>query len=68
MSFEIKGQLVKKFDIESKTASFQTREFVILIPRFRNPKRSPGHKLCHASIGPPYMPLAKAGCKARQLP
>ena len=29
MSFEIEGNLVKKFDTESKTSSFQTREFVI---------------------------------------
>lgn len=38
MSFEIKGQLVKKFDIESKTASFQTREFVILISKDNYPQ------------------------------
>ncbi len=31
MSFEISGKLVRKFDIESKTSSFQTREFVIEI-------------------------------------
>ncbi|NOT37160.1 MAG: DUF3127 domain-containing protein [Saprospiraceae bacterium] len=29
MSFNISGKLHKKFDIESKTANFQTREFVI---------------------------------------
>lgn len=29
MSFEIEGILVKKYDTESKTNSFQTREFVI---------------------------------------
>ena len=29
MSFEINGKVVKVFDIESKTASFQAREFVI---------------------------------------
>ena len=29
MSFEISGKLIKKFEIESKTASFQAREFVI---------------------------------------
>ena len=29
MSFEIEGTLVKKYDTESKTSSFQTREFVI---------------------------------------
>jgi len=31
MSFEIKGKLIKKYEIESKTATFQTREFVIEI-------------------------------------
>ena len=30
MSFEISGKLVKKYDVESKTATFQTREFVIV--------------------------------------
>ncbi|MEP7196556.1 MAG: DUF3127 domain-containing protein [Saprospiraceae bacterium] len=29
MSFNIQGKLHKKFEMESKTASFQTREFVI---------------------------------------
>lgn len=29
MSFEISGKLIKKFDVESKTASFQARDFVI---------------------------------------
>ena len=29
MTFEIEGVLHKKFDIESKSSSFQTREFVI---------------------------------------
>ncbi|MEM9887772.1 MAG: DUF3127 domain-containing protein [Bacteroidota bacterium] len=29
MSFEIEGKLHKKYDTESKTASFQAREFVI---------------------------------------
>jgi len=29
MSFEVEGKLVKKFDTESKTESFQAREFVI---------------------------------------
>jgi hypothetical protein len=29
MTFEIEGILHKKFDIESKSSSFQTREFVI---------------------------------------
>ncbi|MGE5357267.1 MAG: DUF3127 domain-containing protein [Deltaproteobacteria bacterium] len=31
MSFEIQGKLHKKFEIETKSASFQTREFVLLI-------------------------------------
>jgi hypothetical protein len=30
MSFEIQGTLHKKYDVESKSASFQTREFVIV--------------------------------------
>ncbi len=30
MSFQIKGKLVKKYEIENKTNSFQTREFVIV--------------------------------------
>ena len=30
MSFEIEGKLHKKFDIENKTDTFQTREFVIV--------------------------------------
>ena len=29
-TFQIKGRLHKKFDIESKIASFQAREFVLL--------------------------------------
>lgn len=29
MSFEVEGKLIKKFDTESKTQSFQAREFVI---------------------------------------
>jgi hypothetical protein len=29
MSFEVVGKLIKKFDTESKTATFQAREFVI---------------------------------------
>lgn len=32
MSYEATGKLVKIFDIESKTATFQAREFVIEIP------------------------------------
>ncbi|MBK9107309.1 MAG: DUF3127 domain-containing protein [Saprospiraceae bacterium] len=30
MSYQINGKLVKKMEMESKTASFQTREFVIV--------------------------------------
>ena len=30
MSYQVSGRLVRKFDTESKTASFQTREFVIV--------------------------------------
>lgn len=29
MSFELQGTLVKKYDVESKSATFQTREFVV---------------------------------------
>lgn len=32
MAFEIEGKLIKKFDVESKTSSFQAREFVIEVP------------------------------------
>ncbi len=31
MSFEIEGKLHKKFETESKTATFQARDFVLLI-------------------------------------
>ncbi len=31
MSFEIEGTVIKKFDTENKTATFQAREFVIEI-------------------------------------
>ena len=31
MSFEVEGKLIKKFDTENKTETFQTREFVIEI-------------------------------------
>jgi len=31
MAFEIEGKLHKKFDTESKTATFQAREFVIFV-------------------------------------
>jgi hypothetical protein len=38
MSFEIEGKLHKKFDTESKTATFQAREFVILISEDNYPQ------------------------------
>ncbi|MEZ4906821.1 MAG: DUF3127 domain-containing protein [Saprospiraceae bacterium] len=38
MSFEIQGKLHKKFDTESKTATFQAREFVILIEEGNYPQ------------------------------
>jgi len=36
--FEIEGKLHKKFDTESKTATFQAREFVILISEENYPQ------------------------------
>lgn len=38
MSFEITGQLHKKFETESKTATFQSREFVIYTPAEQYPQ------------------------------
>ncbi|MBK7093760.1 MAG: DUF3127 domain-containing protein [Saprospiraceae bacterium] len=38
MSFEIQGKLHKKFEIESKSASFQTRDFVLLIEEGNYPQ------------------------------
>lgn len=38
MSFEIEGKLHKKFETESKTATFQAREFVILISEDNYPQ------------------------------
>lgn len=38
MSFEIEGKLHKKFDTESKTPTFQAREFVILISEDNYPQ------------------------------
>lgn len=38
MSFEIEGKLHKKFETESKTSSFQAREFVILISEDNYPQ------------------------------
>ena len=38
MSFEIVGRLHKKFDTESKTATFQAREFVIEVDDGRYPQ------------------------------
>lgn len=38
MSFEISGKVVKIFDVESKTASFQARDFVIETSTDRYPQ------------------------------
>lgn len=38
MSFEIEGKLHKKFETENKTATFQAREFVILISEDNYPQ------------------------------
>jgi single-strand DNA-binding protein len=38
MSFEIEGKLHKVFETENKTASFQAREFVILISESNYPQ------------------------------
>jgi translation initiation factor IF-3 len=38
MSFEIEGKLVKKYETESKTGSFQAREFVIEISEGNYPQ------------------------------
>ncbi len=38
MSFQITGKLHKKFDTESKTDTFQTREFVIVINESNYPQ------------------------------
>ena len=38
MSFEVEGKLHKKFDTESKTASFQAREFVLEVPSGNYPQ------------------------------
>lgn len=38
MSFEIEGKLYKVFETESKTASFQAREFVIVISEENYPQ------------------------------
>ncbi len=38
MSFEIEGKLYKVFETESKTASFQAREFVIVISEDNYPQ------------------------------
>ena len=31
-SFDIEGKLIKKYDVEQKTSTFQSREFVIEVP------------------------------------
>lgn len=38
MSFEIEGKLIKKYETESKTGSFQAREFVIEISEGNYPQ------------------------------
>jgi hypothetical protein len=38
MSFEIEGKLHKKFETENKTATFQAREFVIIISEDNYPQ------------------------------
>jgi len=38
MAFEIQGKLHKKYDIETKTASFQAREFILLIEESNYPQ------------------------------
>lgn len=38
MSFEIQGKLHKKYDVETKTASFQAREFILLIEEGNYPQ------------------------------
>ncbi len=38
MSFEVEGKLIKKFDTENKTDSFQAREFVIEISSGKYPQ------------------------------
>ena len=38
MAFEVNGKLIKKFDTESKTDSFQAREFVIEIESGKYPQ------------------------------
>src|SRR5688572_6306508 len=38
MAFEVEGKLHKKFDIEKKSGTFQTREFVILVEQGQYPQ------------------------------
>ena len=38
MSFEVEGKLYKKFDTESKTGSFQAREFVLEVSSGQYPQ------------------------------
>lgn len=38
MSFEVEGKLYKKFDTESKTGSFQAREFVLEVTSGQYPQ------------------------------
>ncbi|MEP6796006.1 MAG: DUF3127 domain-containing protein, partial [Saprospiraceae bacterium] len=38
MSYEVEGKLHKKFDMEQKSGTFQTREFVILVEQGQYPQ------------------------------
>lgn len=38
MSYEVEGKLHKKFDIEQKSGTFQTREFVVLVEQGQYPQ------------------------------
>lgn len=38
MSFEVAGKLIKKYEIENKTGTFQAREFVIEVTEGRYPE------------------------------
>src|SRR5688572_24551251 len=38
MSYELEGKLHKKFDMEQKSGTFQTREFVVLVEQGQYPQ------------------------------
>ena len=38
MSYEVEGKLHKKFDMEQKSGTFQTREFVLLVEQGQYPQ------------------------------